>query len=346
VSGATGAGAARGRAAPTLFVTGATGLVGSHAATLFRERGWNVRAFVRPESDLRFLEELDCEFVLGDLRRPETLRGAARGCDAVLHAAALVAAPAGWEAYRRVNVEGTRLVLQECLRAGSPRFLHVSSVAVYGPPGAHPALPLDEDAAVDLPLEPRAHYERSKRMAESVVRRATETDWTILRPAVVMGERDRNFTPRIATLAGRRLLPTVGPGDNPLPVVYAGNVAEACWLALTRPEACRRIYNVADDGALTQRELLSEAAPDGTLLVPLPRRALEACVAALERMAPAGPDRPAPLLSPRRVWFAGRPNPFRSARIREELGWRPALPALEGWRRALAWHRRVAPPRA
>ena len=333
-------------AEPTLFVTGATGLVGSHAAVLFRERGWNVRAFVRPDADLRFLEELDCEFVLGDLLRPETLRGAARDCDAILHAAALVAAPAGWEAYRRVNVEGTSLVLEECVRSGCPRFLHVSSVAVYGPPGAHPALPLDEEAAVDLPLEPRAHYERSKRMAESVVRRTSETGWTILRPAVVMGERDRSFTPRIAALADRRLLPTVGRGDNSLPIVYAGNVAEACWLALTRPEARGRVYNVTEDGELTQRQLLSEAAPEGAVLLPLPRRALEACVAGLERVAPGGPDAPAPLLSPRRVWFAGRPNPFQCTRIRDELGWRPALPALEGWRRALAWHRRVAASRA
>jgi 2-alkyl-3-oxoalkanoate reductase len=335
-----------GSAEPTLFLTGATGLVGSHVAALFRERGWNIRAFVRPRADLRFLEGLGCEFVLGDLLRPETLRGAARDCDAMLHAAALVAAPAVWEGYRRVNVEGTSLVLEECLRSGCPRFLHVSSVAVYGPPGAHPSLPIDEDAAVDLPLEPRAHYERSKRMAESIVQRASETGWTILRPAVVMGERDRNFTPRIAELAGHRLLPTVGRGDNPIPVVYAGNVAEACWLALTRPEARCRIYNVGDDGELTQRQLLSEAAPEGALLVPLPRRVLEAFVAGMGRMATGGPDSRAPLLTPRRMWFAGRPNPFQSARIREELGWRPALPALEGWRRALAWHRRVAAPRA
>jgi nucleoside-diphosphate-sugar epimerase len=327
---------------PTLLVTGGTGLLGSHAAAHFRKRGWTIRAFVRPDADLRFLEELGCEFVLGDLLRPETLRGAGEGCDAFLHAAALVTARTGWEAYRRVNVEGTRLVLQECVRSGCPRFLHLSSVAVYGPPAAHAVLPLDEGAAVDLPLEPRAHYERSKRMAETVVQRARETAWTILRPAVVMGERDRNFTPRIAALADRRLLPIIGRGDNRLPVVYAGNVAEACWLALTRPEAAGRVYNVADDGGLTQRELLGEAAPKGVVLLPLPRRGLEAFAALRERLAGGGPESPAPLVTARRLWFAGRPNPFASLRIRDELGWRPPFTPLEGWRRALAWHRRAS----
>jgi len=329
---------------PTLFLTGGTGLLGSHAAETFRDRGWRIRAFVRPDSDLRFLERTADEFVLGDLLRPETLRGAAEGCEAVLHAAAIVTAPADWETHRLVNVEGTRLVLGECLRAGCPRFLHLSSVAVYGPPAAHASLPLDEEAATDLPLEPRAHYERSKRMAETVVRRAEGTAWTILRPAVVMGERDRSFTPRVARLADRRLVGMVGRGDNPLPVVYAGNVAHACWLALTRPEARGRIYNVADDGELTQRQLLSEAAPDGAILFPLPRAAVEGAVAALERLSPGGPDRPARLIDSRRTWFAGRPNPFLSRRIREELGWEPVIPALEGWRRAVGWHRRSARP--
>ncbi len=327
---------------PILLVTGGTGLLGSHAAALFRERGWRVRALVRPEADLRFLEELGCEFVLGDLLRPESLRGSADDCDAVLHAAGLVMAPAGWEAFRRVNVEGTRLVLEECIRAGCPRLLHLSSVAVYGPPAAHARLPLDEEAAIDLPLEPRAHYERSKRMGESVVRRAQETAWTVLRPAVAMGERDRNFTPRIAALADRPVLPTVGRGDNTLPVVYAGNVAEACWLALTRPEARGRIYNVADDGGITQRELLAAAARERTVFVPLPRGPLEACVSAFERLAGGGPESRAVLLNTRRLWFAGRPNPFSSLRIREELGWKPSLPSLEGWQRALSWRRRVA----
>lgn len=326
---------------PRILVTGATGLVGSHAASHFRERGWRVRALVRAGSDVRHLERLGAEMVIGDVTEPRSFSGAAAGCDVALHAAAHLGSPAPWERYRAVNVEGTRHVLAECARFGVGRFVHVSSVAVYGPPSSQPELPLDEDAPVDTPLGPGARYERSKRMAETVVRRTADDGltWTILRPAVVMGERDRLFTPRIARLAGRPLFVTVGDGTNRLPVVYAGNVARACWLAATADRAAGRTYNVADDGELTQRELFRTAGPEGMTLVPLPRGMVEAGVRALHHVAVRLSGRRDPLVTPRRVWFLARENPFRSRRVRRELGWEPEVETAEGWRRALAWHR-------
>lgn len=321
-----------------VLVTGATGLVGSHVARTFRERGWRVRALVRPTSDLRFLERLGAEVVLGDITEPGTLSGAAEGCRAVVHAAAFLGRTSSWERFREVNVEGTRHVLGEAVRAGCPRFVHVSSVAVYGDPADLPR-PVDESVPLEAPLGPRAHYERSKRMAETAVRRAGADliSWTILRPAVVTGERDRHFAPRVAEVADRRLLCTVGRGHNPLPVVYAGNVAEACYLAAVREEADGRAYNLADDGSLTQRQLLTDAAPGPTTVVPLPRRAVEAAARLGERLASLAPEGPSRVWTSRRVGFLARPNPFASERIRRELGWQPSVDTREGWRRALRW---------
>lgn len=320
----------------TVFLTGATGLVGSHAAAAFRERGWRVRALARPASDVRFLEELGATVVLGDVTEPATLSGAAEGCEVVVHAAAFLGGSAPWERFRAVNVEGVRHVLAEAVRAGCRRFVHVSSVAVYGDPSDLPR-PVDEAVPLEAPLGPRDHYERSKRMAEAVVRRAAEgmVSWSILRPVVVTGERDRHFAPRVAALADRRILPTVGRGDNPLPVVYAGDVAEACRLAATREEAHGRVYNVADEGGPTQRELLEEAAPAGTAFVPLPRGGVEALARAADRIAALAPDGPSRVWNARRVAFLGRPDPFDATRLRRELGWRPEVGAREGWRRAL-----------
>lgn len=324
-----------------VFVTGGTGLVGSHAAARFSEAGWRVRALARPDSRTRFLEGLGAEIVLGDVTEPGSFSGAAEGCEAVLHAAAHLGTSAPWEHFRRVNVDGTRHVLAEAIRAGCRRFVHVSSVAVYGPPADQPRLPLDEDAPTDLPLGPSAHYERSKRMAEAAVRRTAEgaMEWSIVRPAVVMGERDRHFTPRVARLADRRLLPTVGGGDNRLPVVYAGNVAEACRLAATRDEARARAFNVADDGGITQRQLFGEAAPRRATFLPLPRSAVEAGARAADALADLWPGEVGGALSARRVWFLAHDNPFRSRRLRAELGWEPRVDTVEGWRRALAWWR-------
>lgn len=325
-----------------VFITGATGLLGSHAAERFSDRGWRIRALVRPGSDTRFLEELGAGLVVGDVTRPESFSGGAEDCDVLLHAAALVSGPAPWERYREVNVVGTRHAVAEAVRSGCRRFVHLSSVAVYGSPARQPRLPLTEDAPLDTRLGPDDHYERSKRMAETVVRRsAGETlEWSLVRPAVVMGERDRHFTPRVARLADRRLLFTVGDGTNELPVVYAGNVAEACRLAAVRAGAAGRAFNVAEDGGITQRRLCEEAAPAEATILPLPRGPVESGVRGIEWLLGLLPGQGPPLASSRRVWFLCRDNPFDSRRVREELGWRPGVDTTEGWRRSLAWHRR------
>lgn len=322
----------------TLLLTGATGLVGSHAAERFREAGWRVRALARPGSDVRFLEEMDVRIVLGDVTVPASLSGAAEGCDAVVHAAAFLGASAPWDAFREVNVEGTRNVLTEAVRAGCPRFVLVSSVAVYGDPTRFGA-PVTEEAETDAPLDRRQHYERSKRMAETAVRRTAPDGpaWTVLRPTVVTGERDRHFAPRLVRAARRRLVPLVGRGHNPLPLVYAGDVAEACLLAAERPEAARRTYNVSERDSITQRELLETAGSPDSLLLPLPRNAVEGAAALADRLADLSTGDRARMWNARRIRMLGRPNPFSSERIREELGWGPRRTTREGWRRTLAW---------
>ena len=322
-----------------VLVTGATGLIGSHAARRFRESGWGVRALARPQSSVRYLEELGTELVFGDVTAPGSLSGAADGCHAVVHAAAVLGRAAPWETFREVNVEGTRNVLTEAVRAGCERFVLVSSVAVYGDPAGHGDA-VSERSPTDSELDRRQHYERSKRMAETAVRRAgpDAPGRTVLRPAVVTGERDRHFAPRVARFAGRALVPMVGSGQNRLPLVYAGNVAEACRLAVVSDEAVGRTYNVSEDGGITQRELLQAAADRSARLLPLPRRAVEAAAAVVDGVASLGGDE-SRVWNGRRVRLLGRPNPYSSERIRRELDWRPKVTTREGWDRTLTWLR-------
>lgn len=328
---------------PVVFLTGGTGLVGSHAAARWRAEGWAVRVLVRPGSDTRFLEELGCELVIGDLEAPESFRGAATGCRVIVHCAARVAGSAPWERFRRVNVEGTRHVVTECLRSGCSRFVHLSSVAVYGHPAEHGTSKLDESAATDLPVPDNAHYERSKRMAEDVVRRtgSTEVEWCILRPPVLMGERDRAFTPRLVSAARRPVLPRVGAGTNDLAVVYAGNVALATWLAGTREAARNAVYNVTDDGRLTQRQLLRdlrEMVREAGITLPVPELLLRTAVGGMEALCRTLPGSPSAPVTRRNVWFLAHDDPYDCGRIRRQLGWEPRTSTREGWRRAVRSH--------
>jgi nucleoside-diphosphate-sugar epimerase len=309
--------------------------------------GWRVRALIRPSSDAAFLEELGCEFVLADLTDPESVSGAADGCEVVVHAAAQLGTPASMDRHVEVNVEGTRRILKEAIDAGVRRFVHISSVAAYGAPFDDSMLPLDEETPLDDPIPEEDHYSLTKRMAEEVVRKVDRRiEWCILRPDMVMGERDRLFTPRVSRWASRPVLTTLGMGANDLPLVYAGNVALAAWLAATQDAAAWRTYNVTDDGELTQKTLVRMAAgrgPDAPVLpLPVPLiLTLGRIGAVVGRIIPGVRPR---VLTPRRVRLFTEGDPYDDALIREELGWKPTVTTEEGWRRSVEWHRAYMAP--
>ena len=178
-----------------VFLTGGTGLLGSHLAHELRSHGHEVVALHRPEADTLFLEETECDLVEGDIRDDaEVLSPLMDGCSHLVHGAALVYAGGAWPRVRAVNVDGTRNVLTAGRLAGVQHAVHVSSVAVYGdaPP------PVDESTPTDSDLPPGDLYARSKREAEEVARGIEEKRGfpvTILRPAAVYGERDRLMAP-------------------------------------------------------------------------------------------------------------------------------------------------------
>src|SRR5579862_7805620 len=109
------------------FVTGATGFVGSHVARVLAEQGADLRLLVRASSDLRNIQALRAERVVGDLRDPVSLERAMDGCDVVFHVAAdyrlWVRDPQ--EMYRS-NVDGTRAILDAARKIGIQRVVYTS----------------------------------------------------------------------------------------------------------------------------------------------------------------------------------------------------------------------------
>src|SRR5258708_38394017 len=148
------------------FLTGATGFVGSHVARALVAQGADLRLLVRSGSDLRNIQELQAERVVGDLRDAASLKKAVAGCEVVFHVAAdyrlWVRDPA--EMYRS-NVEGTRAILEAARESGGRRGVYTSSVATMGfTSNGHPA---DESSPVFV-ASMIGHYKRSKFMAGEV----------------------------------------------------------------------------------------------------------------------------------------------------------------------------------
>lgn len=330
------------RSSTTVFLTGGTGLIGSHVADRLRGRGDEVIALVRSSSDTLHLESLGCQLVVGDLMdAPREMAARMRGADAVVHAAAKVFQPGSREEYLRVNVDGTRRALEAAALA-APRVVHLSSVAVYA--GLSMAEPLTEERWTEADPDRQNRYAASKHLSERAVWRAHEAGRvraTTLRPSVVYGERDRSATPVLVRYASLPLVPLVGGGRTTAPVVYAGNVAAGVVAALDREASVGRAYNLALDTPVTIRELLAllgrglDRRPRTIPLPVRPARLLAAAVESVSRWLPG-----VRVVDARRaVRSMSSDNPYDSSRARLELGWTPLIPHEEGVRRTLTWWR-------
>ena len=323
-----------------VFLTGGTGLVGSHVAERLRARGDEVVALRREDSETRFLESLDCTLVEGDVRDAASDQAARmQGCDAVVHGAALVYLHESWPRVRAVNVEGTAHVVRAAVAAEIPSVVHLSSVAVYG----RALAPIYEDTPIDTPLPPGNLYARSKREAELAARReaaAGGVSLTVVRPAAVYGERDWLLAPRVARLVRRSLVPILGSGRNTLPVVYAGNVAAAVERCLDRPSTVAlRTYDVGLDHPLTQEGLVLGMARSLGVhprLVRMPGPLVRAAAELGELLGLAVPGAGDLSLS-RLACLALNENPYPTRRIRRELGWNPPFGHDEALARTAAW---------
>ena len=168
-----------------VLLTGGTGMLGNSLARELVADGRAVRALVRSIERARPLLPAACELVAGDVLEPESLRQAADGCDVVYHAAGL---PEQWlpdpKGFQRVNVDGTRNMIDVAVDVGVRRFVYASTIDVFA---WRPGVPFDESVIDERP-KPTA-YERSKQDAALLVTAAPELGLpaVFLHPSALFG---------------------------------------------------------------------------------------------------------------------------------------------------------------
>lgn len=217
-----------------IFVTGATGFIGSHVVRKLLLRGDRVRVLARNSSPRSNIEAFGCEIVIGDLKDSMSLLRCVRGCSRVYHVAAdyRLWARNPQEIYDN-NVGGTRNLLSACCEAGVEKVVYTSSVGTIGM--QRDGVPADEDTPVKLD-DMIGHYKRSKFMAEQVAREFATSGLpvVIVNPTTPVGAGDIKPTPTgkiLLDFLRGRLPAYVETGLN---LVAVEDVAEGHLLAETR----------------------------------------------------------------------------------------------------------------
>lgn len=232
------------------LVTGGQGFVGSHLCARLVARGDGVRVLARASSNLANLAGIDVDVVRGDVTEPETLRSAVAGCDVVFHVAGALKGLREQDLYR-VNADGTRNLLATAADAQPrpSRFVYVSSLAAAGPsPGGK--APRTEA----MPLQPLTWYGHSKLAGENAVRGTAGLDWTIVRPPIVFGPRERDVLGYFR-IARRGFLPVVGFSDRHYSLLYVDDLVDGLIRAAAAPAAVGQVYFLAGPEVVSWVEL-------------------------------------------------------------------------------------------
>ncbi|MCA9664884.1 MAG: SDR family NAD(P)-dependent oxidoreductase [Myxococcales bacterium] len=257
----------------SVALTGATGFLGRYIARVLLARGAHVIGVVRDPQRVPALVAAGVEMRRADLAEPAALRAAFEGAEIVISNAALFSLDnQSWRDHLQTNVAGTENVMHAARDARVERVLHVSSVAVYR--GHHGGL-----VAEDHPQ----HSERSQRRRSTVyaISKAVSEQraWhiaarsalrlTTVRPSMIFGAFDPNFTPWLRRIARLPIVPAMAR----LGFVYGGDVAEGIALALERDDvSVGRAFNLSGDNATSWQVLRAFAHAEGRrwLRAPLP----------------------------------------------------------------------------
>ena len=318
------------------LVTGATGFTGRALAARLLADGHQVTCPVRRPGACADLAALGAEVVAADLRDRDALFAAARGAHVVYHIAALYrSAGLPDAAYREVNVEGTRHLLEAAAAAGAARFVHCSTIGVHGHV-EHP--PADETA----PFAPGDVYQRTKLEAELLAlsfAREGKLAVSVVRPAGIYGPGDLRFLKMFRMIQRRRML-VLGSGKPCLHLVYIDDLVDGFLLAAARPAAVGEPLIIGGETYLPLNDLFALVA--AKLGVPPPRLhfpiwpvwLLGAAVEAV-----CVPFKVEPPIYRRRVDFFKKSRAFSIEKARRLLGYSPRVGLSEGLDRTIAWYR-------
>jgi dTDP-glucose 4,6-dehydratase len=306
-----------------ILITGADGFIGSHLTEELVRQGYNVRAFVLYNSfnSWGWLDHSEQDIIksidvfTGDVRDPYGVKEAMKGCDIVLHLAALIAIPYSYHspaAYVETNVKGTLHVMQAARELGIEKVVHTSTSEVYG---TAKFVPITEEH----PLQPQSPYSATKIGADSIAMsfyHAFDTPVTIVRPFNTFGPRQsaRAIIPTIITqIAAGRSTVTIGALHPTRNFNYVNDIVRGFIAAMCSSESIGEVINLGSNYEISIADTVT----------------LIANIMNIEIKTETDPDRLRPGNSEVERLCAD------NTKAKDLLGWEPLYGGLEGFTKGL-----------
>jgi nucleoside-diphosphate-sugar epimerase len=311
------------------FVTGGSGFIGGRLIARLVADGVRVRALARSDGAAAKVREAGAEPVRGDLDDTPALRRGIQGAEVVFHSAAKVEDWGDPKDFERVNVQGTRNVLDAARAAGARRVVHVGTEAALLV--GQPLVAADES----LPLRPDspALYSASKARAEAAVLTGPPgVEAVVVRPRFVWGKGDTTLLPQIVDQMRAGRWAWIAGGRHRTATTHVDNTVEGLVLAATRGRD-RGVWFVTDGGSVVFRDFVTELARTQGVEAPgnsIPAPVARGAAIAFERLWRTLPLPGHPPVTRFATWVASDECTISIARAQEDLGYAPVRTREEG----------------
>jgi len=319
-----------------VLVTGGTGFTGKALVKTLLDQGHKVTALDYKEGiKTRELQDWGAKVVIGSVTDRDIVSQCMQGVDVVQHLAAAfreLNVPESY--YDEVNVEGTRIVLEEAQKVGVKKFVYCSTCGVHGnienPPGGE-----------DSPINPADYYQRTKYRAEPIVLDFHKQGMpcTIIRPAAIYGPGDPERFWMIFKRVKKGVFPMFGNGKTLYHPLYIDNLVDALILTMKSGVGDGEAYLIADDEYVEIEDLVVRVSKAMGKSIKIPHYPVMPVVVAghiCENICK--PFNIIPPIFPRRVDWFRQNRAFDISKAKRDLGYQPKVGLDEGLKNTADWY--------
>jgi nucleoside-diphosphate-sugar epimerase len=322
-----------------VLVTGAGGFIGSHLVESLLEKGYKVVCLLKPGEDIRWIKDLDVEFVYGDLTDKKSLYEPVRGISYVYHLAARMGGGDDASYVYAVNYDGSKNLIEACMKSGESgvklkRFLFVSSFAAVGPTGDSEVF--DENT----PPNPKTHYGKSKLMVEQYLEELGDKfPYSIVRLPLVYGPRSMRglFVIFKMVKLGIQLL----VGKSHTNVGFVKDIAEGMIAVAQGPAALGQVDFLGENQIYSSREIFGHIAGvlgKKTLKVRLPYFLIYGIAYCVEKLSDLTGKNP-PIRSDSLSSYLNTNWRFSMSKVSDDLNFKTRYPFPRGLEVTADWYK-------